>query len=86
MDFRRYKGSTYIGPMTGEYVVLEINGVNQFSYDLTVQRSGCEYPPQSWREMLLKADSGTPADQVWHRGVSHTKHLMYPQVYSWYLM
>lgn len=65
----RYKGSTYIGPMTGDFVVLEVNGVNKFSYDLTVENSGCRNPPQSWREMRLSTSNDTPPNQAWHRGV-----------------
>lgn len=60
-----------MGPMKGDYVVYEINGMNRFNYSLTVNTSGCLFTPQTWREMRLAAPEGTPIEQIWTRTVGN---------------
>ncbi|XP_067945449.1 cation channel sperm-associated auxiliary subunit delta-like [Watersipora subatra] len=74
-DLHLYQDATYLGPMKGDYVIYEVNGVNKFNYSLTLNTSGCAVRPQTWREMLLSAPDNASMDEVWTRkGTSYTLH------------
>ncbi|XP_038596165.1 cation channel sperm-associated protein subunit delta isoform X2 [Tachyglossus aculeatus] len=56
---------TFLGYITSEFVILEVNGIFDYTYLLSVKEAKCESQPQNWTSVIKSSRHKTPFS--WNR-------------------
>uniref|UniRef100_A0A6I8PGE1 Cation channel sperm-associated auxiliary subunit delta n=1 Tax=Ornithorhynchus anatinus TaxID=9258 RepID=A0A6I8PGE1_ORNAN len=60
-----WHGQNFLGHITSEFVMLEVNGIFDYTYLLSVKEAKCESQPQNWTSIMKSSRHKTPFS--WNR-------------------